>query len=179
MAQKNLLPMILLGLINIEPKTGYDLKKEFETEIGEFWSVKHSQIYLELKRLVAEDEIVAETGFFGNRIEKTYYRITSKGQERLRDWLESYYDMLSVNKDEFVLKLYFIKKKDDPRLRGLLNEQFRLRKEKLTHLLERRELLFKTKKSRNENYGHYLILEHAIQREQEYVSWLEGILERD
>lgn len=179
MAQKNLLPMILLGLINIEPKTGYDLKKEFETEIGEFWSVKHSQIYLELKRLVAEDEIVAETGFFGNKIEKTYYRITSKGRERLQDWLESYYDMLSVNKDEFVLKLYFIKKKDDPRLKGLLNEQFRLRREKLTHLLERRELLFKTKKSRNENYGHYLILEHAIQREQEYVSWLEGILERD
>ena len=48
MAQKNLLKNILLGLINEKPKTGYDLKKEFDTEIGEFWSVKHSQIYLEL-----------------------------------------------------------------------------------------------------------------------------------
>lgn len=179
MAQKNLLPMILLGLINIEPKTGYDLKKEFETEIGEFWSVKHSQIYLELKRLVAEEEVVAETGFYGNRIEKTYYRITSKGRERLQDWLENYYDMLNVNKDEFVLKLYFIKKKNDPRLRGLLMEQFHLRNEKLEHLLGRRNLLFKAKKSREENYGHYLILEHAIQREQEYVSWLKGILEEN
>lgn len=57
MAQKNLLKYILLGLITEKPKTGYDLKKEFDTEIGEFWSVKHSQIYLELKRLEKEGEI--------------------------------------------------------------------------------------------------------------------------
>ena len=106
MAQKNLLPYILLGLIEDKPKTGYDLMKEFETEIGEFWSVKHSQIYLELKRLVSNEDIKSETGYFGNKIEKTYYSITEKGQNKLHKWQYSYEDHLSVNKDEFVLFCY-------------------------------------------------------------------------
>ncbi|WP_027431242.1 PadR family transcriptional regulator [Lachnospira multipara] len=176
MAQKNLLPMILLGLINIEKKTGYDLKKDFETEIGEFWSVKHSQIYLELKRLEGNGEIKSTTGFYGNKIEKTYYEITKKGKERLESWLDSYSDILNVNKDEFVLKLYFIKSRKDPRLQDLLQEQYRQRKQKLEHLLDRKELLFSTKEERDNNYGHYLILDHAIRREREYVNWLEEIL---
>ncbi len=176
MAQKNLLPYILLGLIDKEPKTGYDLKKEFETEIGEFWSVKHSQIYMELKRLQANEEIKANTGFFGNKIEKTYYEITSKGKKRLSSWIESYSEMINVSKDEFVLKLYFIKDKNDPRLSELLNEQYRLRREKLEHLLERKEVVFPDKKSKTENYGHYLILDHAIRRETEYVNWLKEII---
>jgi len=173
MAQKNLLPMILLGLISMEPKTGYDLKKEFETEIGEFWSVKHSQIYLELKRLENLDEIKSKTGFYGNKIEKTYYEITDVGRKRLEDWLQSTEEMLAVNKDEFVLKLFFIKSKSDPRLIELLYEQYRLRKEKLRHLEERKKMLFPSEKEIEENYGHYLILDHAIRREKEYVSWIE------
>lgn len=177
MAQKNLLPYILLGLIQIEPKTGYDLKKIFETEVGEFWSVQHSQIYLELKRLQSRKEIEAKTGFYGNKVEKTYYEITEKGQERLARWLEAYDDLISVNKDEFVLKLYFIKKKDDSRLRDLLSEQYRLRREKLKHLEERKKIVFPEEKDCINHYGHYLILDHAIRREQEYVSWLEEMLE--
>lgn len=31
--------------------TGYELKKEFETTLFEFWNAKHSQIYPELKDL--------------------------------------------------------------------------------------------------------------------------------
>ena len=176
MAQKNLLPYILLGLIEDKPKTGYDLMKEFETEIGEFWSVKHSQIYLESKRLVSNEDIKSETGYFGNKIEKTYYSITEKGQNKLHKWQYSYEDHLSVNKDEFVLKLYFIKNKNEPRLAELLNEQLHLHKAKLAHLNERYELLFSDKKSKESQYGHYLILEHAISRETEYVNWLTNAL---
>ena len=177
MAQKNLLPMILLGLLEKEPMTGYDLKKIFDTEVGEFWSVKHSQIYLELKRLLALEEIESQTGFFGNKIEKTYYKITEKGTDRLEAWLGSYEDFLSVNKDEFVLKLYFIRDRQDPRLQELILDQYRMRKEKLKHLQGRKELVFPTEKERQEHYGHALILEHAIRRETEYVKWLEEIIE--
>ncbi|MCR5415163.1 MAG: PadR family transcriptional regulator [Pseudobutyrivibrio sp.] len=176
MAQKNLLPYILLGLIENEPMTGYDLKKEFETEIGEFWSVKHSQIYLELKRLVANGDIESNTGYFGNKIEKTYYKITPQGTKSLEGWKYSYEDQLAINKDEFVLKLYFIKDKKDPRLKELLNEQSHLHKKKLEHLNSRLKEVFPNKKIIDNNYGHYLILNHAIKREMEYVSWLEDAI---
>ncbi len=177
MAQKNLLPYILLGLIADEPKTGYDLLKDFETEIGEFWSVKHSQIYLELKRLVGKKEITAETGYFGNKIEKTYYQITAQGKKTLEQWQYSYDDQLAVNKDEFVLKLYFIKDRKEPRLRELLNEQLHLHSDKLAHLKDRKKLLFSEKEQIDRSYGHYLILEHAINRENEYVGWLANAID--
>ncbi len=94
----------------------------------------------------------------------------------MESWLDSYSDILNVNKDEFVLKLYFIKSRKDPRLQDLLQEQYRQRKQKLEHLLDRKELLFSTKEERDNNYGHYLILDHAIRREREYVNWLEEMM---
>jgi DNA-binding PadR family transcriptional regulator len=178
MAQKNLLPFILLGLIHMNPMTGYDLKKEFETEIGEFWSARHSQIYLELKRMVDAGEIRADKGFFGNKIEKTYYEITELGTRHLMEWLDSGGDLLQVSKDEFVLKLYFIQSRNDPRLVELLCEQLRLRKLKLEHLLDRKAAVFGNQKAIQNHYGHYLILEHAIRRESEYVSWLKEVIEK-
>ena len=41
----------ILGLLNKKSMTGYELKKEFETTLFEFWNAKHSQIYPELKAL--------------------------------------------------------------------------------------------------------------------------------
>ncbi len=57
MAQKNILQYLILGLLNQSPKTGYDLKRVFEDDIGEFWQAQHSQIYPELKRLEQADRI--------------------------------------------------------------------------------------------------------------------------
>lgn len=175
MAQKNLLPLILLGLLRDSKKTGYELKKDFDTEIGEFWSVKHSQIYLELKRLTELGEIKAVTGFFGSKVEKTYYEITKQGKERFSKWQSSFQNELAVNKDEFVLKLYFIKDKSDERLGQLLKNQYELHLEKLLHLRQRMKDVFSTI-DKDKNYGHYLILNHAIKREEEYTQWLDDSL---
>lgn len=171
MAQKNLLPLILLGLLKDHSKTGYELKKDFDTEIGEFWSVKHSQIYLELKRLTELEEISSTTGFFGSKVEKTYYEITKKGRSRFEKWQESFQNELAVNKDEFVLKLYFIKDRSDARLESLLKNQYELHLEKLTHLKQRMKDVFSSL-NKDKNFGHYLILNHAIKREAEYTKWL-------
>ncbi|SHL67064.1 DNA-binding transcriptional regulator, PadR family [Anaerocolumna jejuensis DSM 15929] len=176
MAQKNLLKYILIGLLENEKKTGYDLKKLFETEIGEFWSAKHSQIYLELKRLEEQGYIASETGLFGNKIEKTYYTVTEKGRRVLNEWEETPTGELPINKDEFILKLYFIHNKNDKRIKEMLSEQYRLHASKLFHLQERMKLLFKDEISRTKNYGHFLILDLAIRREQEYIGWIKQYL---
>jgi DNA-binding PadR family transcriptional regulator len=172
MAQKNLLKYIVLGMLEHEKKTGYDIKKAFETEIGEFWSAKHSQIYLELKRMEEQGYITSETGVFGNKLEKTYYIATDKGRIALAEWEETPTGELPVSKDEFILKLYFIHDKNDRRIQAMLSEQYRLHTSKLSHLQKRMELLFKEESSQSQHYGHFLILDHAIRREEEYVEWL-------
>ena len=51
-------------------------------------------------------------------------------------------------------------------------EQTTLHTDKLTHLLARKALVFPNQATITANYGHYLILEHAINREQDYLKWL-------
>lgn len=175
MAQKNLLKYILLGLLENNKRTGYDLKKLFETEIGQFWSAKHSQIYLELKRLEEQALIISET-ISTNKLEKTYYTITEEGLAVLRAWESTPTGELPINKDEFILKLYFIKDKNDIIIKKMLQEQYSLHEAKLSLLQDRMDLLFKHESAISENYGHFLILDLAIRKEQEYVAWLKEYL---
>lgn len=59
----------ILGLLNRNEMTGYELSKEFETTLFEFWNAKHSQIYPELKSLNAEGLIQYRVEITGNVLE--------------------------------------------------------------------------------------------------------------
>lgn len=112
-----------------------------------------------------------------NKIEKTYYKITDYGREILDNWRTSLDDEIHVVKDEFILKLYFIHNSKDPSIPLMLNTQLSKRKQKLKHLEDRMNQVFPNKTIIESNYGHYLILKHAISRESEYVKWIQEALE--
>ena len=143
MARKNTLRYILLGLLSKKKMTGYELNQSFKNEIGEFWQAKHSQIYPELAKMEEQGIIQHQVEITGEKLEKKVYELTEEGKEQLAEWIHTPTNELPVNRDEFVLKLYFVKD---------VNEK-------------------------HENYGHYLILAHAINRETEYANWLTDVLE--
>ncbi|WP_318767541.1 PadR family transcriptional regulator [Lactiplantibacillus carotarum] len=176
MAQKNKLQFIILGLLNQQPLTGYDLTKAFDNEIGEFWQAQHSQIYPQLKRLEEQGYVTHEVTVSGERLEKKLYHVTPAGSAVLRDWITIGTPDLTATKDEFILKLYFVATNHDPRLPGMLNEQLQLHTAKLAHLKERQTTVFPQPELIHEHYGHYLILQHAIGREDYYVTWLKQTL---
>lgn len=60
----------ILGLLNRKAMTGYDLSKEFQTSLAEFWHAKHSQIYPELKALAEDGLITFQTEITGTVLEK-------------------------------------------------------------------------------------------------------------
>jgi PadR family transcriptional regulator, regulatory protein AphA len=74
----------VLGLLAIEPTTGYDLARKFESSLSNAWHASHSQIYPELARLTEAGmvEVVGE----GARNSRTY-AVTEAGREELRDWM--------------------------------------------------------------------------------------------
>lgn len=176
MAQKNKLQFIILGLLDQHPLTGYDLTKAFDNEIGEFWQAQHSQIYPQLKRLEEQGYVTHEITVSGAKLEKKLYHVTPAGQAQLHDWISIGTPDLTATKDEFILKLYFVRTSRDPRLPGMLQEQLQLHTAKLTHLKQRLATVFPQSGSRADHYGHYLILQHAIGREDYYVSWLNATL---
>lgn len=177
MARKNTLRYILLGLLSKKSMSGYELNRSFKNEIGEFWQAKHSQIYPELAKMEERGIIEHEVEITGMKLEKKIYRLTEEGKILLNEWIHTLTNELPVNRDEFVLKLYFVKDVNDPALREIIEQQRDLHEEKRVHLLARKAVIFPTEKEKHENYGHYLILSHAINRETEYTNWLTSVLE--
>ncbi|ATO44744.1 PadR family transcriptional regulator [Loigolactobacillus coryniformis] len=172
MAQKNKLKYIILGLLGERALTGYDIAKAFTADIGEFWSANHSQIYPLLKRLETAGLITHQLQVSGEKLEKKVYSLTAAGQAQLQDWLHEPTRELTASKDEFILKLYFVQNANDPLLPPMLTEQLNLHQAKLAHLKQQMARKFSDQASQIANYGHFLILQHAIEREQGYADWL-------
>jgi len=96
----------LLGLLAIEPMSGYDLGLTIRASVGHFWNESYGQIYPNLKRLAAG-------GFVGSKMERQkgkpdrrIYSITTKGRERLAAWL-AVEPQPEIARNEFLLKLFF------------------------------------------------------------------------
>jgi DNA-binding PadR family transcriptional regulator len=108
----------------------------------------------------------------GSKLEKKYYTLMDDGKSELKEWIFTPTPELLATKDEFILKLYFIKNKEDGKLEKMFKEQTVLHQEKLEHLKFRMQTVFSSQKKKELNYGHYLILNHAINREEGYLLWL-------
>ncbi len=74
----------LLGLLHRGPMTGWDLARQAETMIGDFWNVSSSQIYRELRTLEKAGLVAA--GPAGTR-EKKPFTITPKGKAAFSAWI--------------------------------------------------------------------------------------------
>ncbi|TNY38700.1 PadR family transcriptional regulator [Thermomonospora catenispora] len=81
------IPHILLGLLTERPKHGYELKREHDERLPGAKPVAYGQVYSTLQRLERDGLVaVAETLSDGGP-ERTVYRLTDKGRERIRSWL--------------------------------------------------------------------------------------------
>ena len=77
MTKENTLQYVLLGLLAKQDLTGYDIRKIFAQEVGDFWSARHSQVYPELRKLEESGQITSYTGTVGTKLQKKYYRLAS------------------------------------------------------------------------------------------------------
>lgn len=173
MAQRNILRYIILGLLHQRDLAGYDIKKLFEGEVGDFWYSNHSQIYPELKRMQAEELISVHVQTVGKKLAKKFYHITEKGEKELQDWMREPLSKLVPSRDEFTMKLYLINDADDPRIPELFREEIARHQEKYDYLRARWQILFKDADAQRQHYGHAIILKQAILREKQRLDWLE------
>ena len=79
----------LLGLLNYEPMTGYELDKEFKESLAHFWQAKPQQIYRELNAMEQSGWLISERVPQEERPNRRVYTITDKGKSEFMDWLSS------------------------------------------------------------------------------------------
>nr|WP_313789453.1 PadR family transcriptional regulator [Paenibacillus larvae] len=75
---RRILKHAILGLVSREDMSGYDITSEFKKAIGQFWSAKHSQIYVELKNLLNDDLITRYIEMSGAKLEKRCTNLLKK-----------------------------------------------------------------------------------------------------
>lgn len=168
----------LLGLIDREPITGYDISKEFEKRImANFWHAKHSQVYPELKRLLDENLISVELIIQGEKMEKKLYTITPKGHEEFVAWLLIDEPLGITPKDVFRLRTFFTDFMSAADFATHLYSQIGkhdLKKDTLENSLSM--FLGNIPKYGTKEFGDYAVLMGAIMREESYITWLKKCL---
>ena len=95
-----------MGLLAIEPMSGYDLGLTIRGSIGHFWNESYGQIYPNLKKLAGGGFVNCRTQRQKGKPDRRIYSITEKGRERLTEWL-AVPPQPEVPRNELLLKLFF------------------------------------------------------------------------
>ncbi len=133
-----MLKILLLGLIDIYPMTGYDLKKVFETSMIFFWHATHTQIYNTLKEMEKDGLIVSELVHQDMVPSKRVFSITQAGKKRMEEWLLEEPELPGI-KHDFLVKLSFFSKLPEKELMKQLDAYEKKLNEKLAALESERK----------------------------------------
>jgi len=96
---------VVLGLLAMRPRSGYDIKTVVDRSTRFFWAASYGQIYPELRRLEQEGLIEGESVPNGAR-DRRVYEITAAGRKALEDWLLGSTTTVEL-RDESLLRLFF------------------------------------------------------------------------
>ena len=128
---------VLLGLLTIEPMSGYDLGLTIRASVGHFWNESYGQIYPNLKKLATGGFVSCKTERQNGKPDRRIYSITEKGRERLTEWL-AVPPQPEIPRNEMLLKLFFGEQIPTEILIGYVESMAKQRRA-LLELLERAE----------------------------------------
>lgn len=166
----------ILGLLCRHPMTGYDISKEFNHELSQFWSANHSQIYPELKKLLDEGLVEFDIQISGDILEKKSYTLTEKGKSEFLVWLHKDQLTEKTPKDIFRLRMYFCNHLDLKSRISLLESQIQQHQKRLDILSKTMEQYPTVPAIDTDRFGDFIVLESAIMREKNYIHWLKRVI---
>lgn len=107
MDDKNRTKYIVLGMLTVQPSSGYEINKMIKSSTNYFWSESEGQIYPALAKCVADGLATCKEKHAPNNARiKKIYSITARGREILSEWLKKEPQKTSV-RSEFLLKIFF------------------------------------------------------------------------
>lgn len=106
MRQPNRSKFALLGFLGLSPMSGYDLRKNIERSVSNFWSESYGRIYPMLAQL--EEEGLAtrtETETEGGR-PRNVFQITKEGTQAVSEWFDEPV-VQRPPRNELLLRVFF------------------------------------------------------------------------
>jgi PadR family transcriptional regulator, regulatory protein AphA len=168
--QPNTTMLAVLGLVALQPGSGYDLARLAERSVGYLWTPSRSHIYKVLPRLVTGGLATAKRVRQRDRPDKILYSITPTGKRLLRRWLSEVDDEQSGDTNIFALKLFFCDLVPAHTARAQLDGYRRFLESRLNQF----RWMSRTP-SEGENIFPQLVLRRAIVRIEATLGWVEDV----
>lgn len=112
----------ILGLLSLQPMSGYDLGRAFERSVAHFWYADRSQIYRTLARLADEGAIDTTVFPQEGKPDRNEHALTDAGRAQLREWLVSPLPE-ERSKEPFLARLFFAASLSADEVRTLLDRR--------------------------------------------------------
>lgn len=178
-----MLKYVLLGALNYQAATGYQLKQFVDNSARHFWHAETSQIYRTLNSLEEGGLLVSEIQEQEDRPDRRLYQITPTGRANLLAWLSRPMTELQPTKDSLLVRLFFSAQLDKETILTQLRLQRALYQECLPifqeHLVEQIAL----GRERRPEMQRDALLWDASRRQGEimvegYIRWLDETIAR-
>ncbi|MEU0242448.1 PadR family transcriptional regulator [Nocardiopsis sp. NPDC006198] len=160
--------------------SGYDLAKNFDASVANFWMATPQQLYRELDRMEADGLIDAVVVRQERRPDKRVFSLTAAGYRALREYTERS-PRPAAMRDELLVQLQAVDAGDADAVRASVAERVAWARGKLARYerLRLRLLDGRTEDehvARAERIGPYLTLLGGISLEEENILWGERVL---
>jgi len=170
----------ILGFLEYQPMSGYDLKKYFDLSITHFWSATQSHIYKALETLekdgFVESQIIQQTG----KPNRKQYQITDAGRGELRRWVSTPLPV-EIKREAWLIQVFFA--------HGITNEEiFNLFEQRIGAMRQYLSQCRLAQENIERNYQAIgierlqqlwqLTLDYGIDYYENEIAWLEKTLER-
>jgi DNA-binding PadR family transcriptional regulator len=168
---------VLLGLLQEENLSGYEMKKIIDIRMSFFWQESYGQIYPELNKMVKEGLVeISNTESESNiKREKTRYKITSRGHEEFEKWMGKENEKDTV-RSEFLLKLFLSTTKNAEEMRRHI-ERFKEQSKERLELFKLFEAQLNQIIDVHHNHRQILqVLNLGIRQAKLYIDWCEEIM---
>jgi len=124
---------VVLGMVSLGSRSGYEIKQDVERSIRFFWTISQAQIYPSLERLERDGLITGHEEPTGRR-RRRLFEITDAGRATLRAWLADAEPIRFELRDVGLLKLFFADASQDAEAGELLDAVRRRSQERVATL---------------------------------------------
>jgi PadR family transcriptional regulator, regulatory protein AphA len=172
---------ILLGFLQYQPMTGYELKGLIDQSTAHFWHAYHSQIYTTLRQMEKDGLISSQFIPGEGQPDRRVYTITESGLLALKEWQDHSMTELAQIKDELLVRVFFSARRDPGKLITELTLQHELHQQKLAtyHVIDQnQQQQYQCPPGmERDNYFWNATVRLGIRYEEAYIDWLVETIE--
>ncbi len=168
----------ILGWLNVEPMTGYDLNQVIEISTQHFWSTSQSQIYRTLSKIESRGWVAQEVIMQADRPSRKVYHITEAGRRELESWIATFHKPLPP-RIPWLIQVFFAGQVSDEVIVSVLEKKLANLRQRLQRISASRAISasqFDEDEDPRDVFFWMLTIDYGETKLRSQIDWVEATL---